>query len=136
MAFWTTKTMEEKKLILDGNAYSFFVPDDEVIIELRYDPDQASRLILLNASSELKSKAQLSDIYYIIEWKFTVEDVENNHASDWQVLKYLKRKSEDNKLELSNQNFEEIIHLENLYYKLIGVIPDWFGPIKPQYIEV
>jgi hypothetical protein len=116
--------MEEKKLIQDGNAYSFFVPDDEVIIELRYDPDRASRLILLNASSELKSKAQLLDIYYIIEWKFTVEDVENNHATDWQVLDYLKRKSEDNKLELSNQNFEEIIHLENLYCKLIGVIPD------------
>lgn len=116
--------MVEKNLILEGKEYSYMVPENEDLQALKYIVLQASSLIYLNSSKELKAKTNISEIQSILESKFMAEDVHNFRTSDSQILDFLERKSSDFGYAYEKSDLEEILHLENLYLKLIKVIPD------------
>ena len=116
--------MIEKKLVLKKTQYSFLLSKDENISELLYDTRQAARLIYLNAGVMLRSKITFAQVEEMLDWIFAVDDVLNNNASESDIFTCLKKKSGDYGLQLSNENIEDIILLENLYKKLIGIIPD------------
>ena len=120
--FWLV--MVEKNLILEGKEYSYMVPENEDLQALKYSVLQASSLIYLNSSKELKAKTNISEIQSILELKFMAEDVHNFRTSDGQILDFLERKSSEFGYAFEKSDLEEILHLENLYLKLIKVIPD------------
>ena len=116
--------MLEKTLILEGKEYSLIVPENENVQELKYSVLQASSLIYLNSSQEVKAKTNNSEIESMLELKFMAEDVHNFRVSDSEILDFWERKSSDFGYAFEKSDLEEILHLENLYLKLIKVIPD------------
>jgi hypothetical protein len=116
--------MEIRSLKLNGKEFSFIVPINWAGKALVYDTNEAAYLIQINLDKELNNRISVSEVESILDWKYICEDVHDGYASSAEIMKYLMRKLSQEGFSLSQFDVEEILKIEELYCKLIGIIPD------------
>ena len=115
-----------KDIEIDGSIVSVKVTDEILIEDFKYDERSSIKFVNLNLSDTLKEKISTKLVSDLIHYN-NVFDEENEYLDqsviDDEKYNYLINQLDSELKGVSKKDVESVLKIEELYYRLLKIIP-------------